>query len=279
MSSTNQTTTNITTDIMPHNTSAMATTTSQSAAGSTNSIEAPEDATVTFTQQEAPLLRLPGELRNRIYHEVFRTTFNKLEEKKGVRGQQDPKLLRPILAGLMACRQIHQEGMTILLREYLFQKPYWRLRSMGRTSRFFARTASLCRAMERGAPDTRLTVEQLSLGFLHGRISPASAKAFLEELAYQVQQDLCVAFKTSPHSVQQGMCRTRNSDVAAWEAHWKFHESYFEAKGSVDGYHFQYLWWKRGNGHVFHSSLKLEGCLALLDWQALEKSMEATTES
>lgn len=71
-----------------------------------NSTEPPEDATVTFTQQDAPLLRIPGELRNRIYHEIFRATFDELEMNKEAQKRCDPKVLRPALAGLMACRQI-----------------------------------------------------------------------------------------------------------------------------------------------------------------------------
>ncbi|KAM0701945.1 hypothetical protein Q7P35_010855 [Cladosporium inversicolor] len=200
-----------------------------------NSTEPPEDATVTFTQQDAPLLRIPGELRNRIYHEIFRATFDELEMNKEAQK-----------------RTLH-------------------------TSRFFARTASLCRTIKRCAPNTHLAVEHLGLGFSTRRITPANARAFLEELTCQVQQDVCVNFKTSPHFTERKLCRTRTSDAATWDALWKLEESCFEAEGSVGGYCFTYSRWRKGSGHLFRSSRKLEGCLAQLDWQALESSVKEYT--
>lgn len=145
------------------------------------------------------------------------------------------------------------------------------------TSRFFARTASLCRTIKRCAPNTHLAVEHLGLGFSTRRITPANARAFLEELTCQVQQDVCVNFKTSPHFTERKLCRTRTSDAATWDALWKLEESCFEAEGSVGGYCFTYSRWRKGSGHLFRSSRKLEGCLAQLDWQALESSVKGTT--
>lgn len=228
-------------------------------------IDQPEEATFTFIQQDAPLLQLPGELRNRIYHEVFRAIFDKLEAKMRKNVQLDPKVLRSALAGLTACRQLYQEGMAPFLREHFAQKTYWRLRDMGPTSRFFVRVASLCRALKRLAPNTRLAVEQRNSKFLTGSIAPASAKAFLEELASQVQQDVCINF-TTRRSRERNSIRTTYSDAAIWDACWSVKKLCLEAKGSVGGYRFAYLCWKNPNGRIYHSSLQLEGCLVQLDW-------------
>jgi hypothetical protein len=47
-------------------------------------VEHSESATpsVAFTEQQSPLLRLPAELRNRIYGEVFRSFFEGLEKRR-----------------------------------------------------------------------------------------------------------------------------------------------------------------------------------------------------
>jgi hypothetical protein len=87
----------------------------------------PSDSATPFTQQQSPLLRLPAELRNRIYGEVFRSFFEDLEKRRastwGEQNPVDPKEIRPLLGGLTVCRQFHQEAMTHLFRDFLARQP------------------------------------------------------------------------------------------------------------------------------------------------------------
>ena len=43
--------------------------------------ELPEETVATFAELESPLLRLPGEIRNRICHEIFWPAFVELESQ------------------------------------------------------------------------------------------------------------------------------------------------------------------------------------------------------
>lgn len=181
----------------------------------------PDVAAVVFTQQDAPLLRTPGELRNRIYHEVFQTTFSELEANKEAHEQRDPEVLHSLLVRLTACRQIHHEAMSIFFRHYVAQKPYWNLRAQDSMPRFFTRTTSFCQALERYASNSaHLTASHMSHGLTSGLITPAKVKGFLEELACQVQQDVCISFETLPRFAGEELRHTRSSDAAAWNDHW-----------------------------------------------------------
>jgi hypothetical protein len=271
MSPVNQTTSDITTTVTPHSTSATTTTSSLNAA---HPIEPPEESTVTFTHQDAPLLRLPGELRNRIYHELFQPFLDKLEADNEANKNYDPKVLRPALAGLTACRQIHHEAMTVLFRTYIAEKPsWWCLRGKNNILSFFTRTALFCQTLKRYAPELRLAVRHQSFGRSYERITPACAKLFLEELACQVQQDVCVTFTELPNLSGGNTFSTSRSDTAAWDAHWKV-KHYFGARGSVGGYRFAYLWFSTCADH--HCSLSVEGCLAQLNRHPLEKTTRRT---
>lgn len=184
MASTGQATMDTTAAVTQHSTNITPTKSPHAA----NPIESPEDAATTFTEQDAPLLRLPGEIRNRIYHEVFRTTFNKLEANKEAHERYDPKVLRPALAGLIACRQIHQEATPILFRTYVADKPYWCVRHDVDMTNFFERVKSFCQTMKRYAPQARFGVESAAF-------SPDEAKAFVEEVARQSAQVAILRFE------------------------------------------------------------------------------------
>jgi hypothetical protein len=276
MAPANKTTSDTTATVMPHSSSATTITRPLNAA---NPIAPPHYASATFTQQDAPLLRLPGELRNRIYHEVFRTLFDKLEAKKKARKQYDPKVLRPALGGLIACRQIHQEAMANLFRAYVAEKPlWWCLLGKHDISSFFTRTASFCRTMKRYAPHARFSVQLTCSERQYALFTQNRAKAFVKELARQCQQPadlsyelagmiaptelyLCPSWESGRPKCD-GKCSATKED-----AHWEAIESYFQAEGTVGGFQFTYTWcggtWQRS------SSLSLEGCLAQLDWDAL----------
>jgi hypothetical protein len=279
MASANQATREITTAVDPHSTTAITTTNSQNAA---NLIEPPEDAAATFTEQDAPLLRLPGEIRNRIYHEVFRTTFNKLEANKKAHEQYDPKVLRPTLTGLIACRQIHQEAMAILFRAYVAEKPsWWCLQDKNGISSFFTRSASFCQTIKRYAPHARFSVQLKCSERQSALFTQDRAKAFVKELARQYQQPADLSFELAGVVAPADLCLCPSwmagrfkcdgkCSAADGDAHWEAVESYFHAEGTVGGCHFTYTWcggvWQRA------SSLKLEDCLAQLDWDALENA-------
>jgi hypothetical protein len=268
----------ITTTITQHNTNA----TTTKSPHATNPIEPPEDAAATFTEQDAPLLRLPGEIRNRIYNEVFRTTFDKLEADKEEDEQYDPKVLRPALAGLTACRQIHQEAMAILFRAYVAEKPsWWCVQGKNGISSFFTRTASFSQTIKRYAPHARFSVQLKCSERQSALFTQDRAKNFVKELARQYQQPADLSFElaggVAPADIylcpawMAGRFRCGGKcSAAGWDSHWEAVESYFEAEGTVGGCHFECTWcggvWNRG------SSLELEGCLAQLDWNALENA-------
>jgi hypothetical protein len=142
---------------------------------------------------------------------------------------------------------------------------------------FFTRTAAFCQTSKRFAPELRLAVRYLSFGRSFERITPACAKLFLEELSRQVQQDVFITFTDLSNFSRDGTSSTRHSDTAAWDAHWKYrHRHHFSARGSVGGYSFMYMWFTPGGDH--HCDLSVEGCLAQLDWQPLEKTTGRTSE-
>jgi hypothetical protein len=59
-------------------------------------------------------------------------------------------------------------------------------------------------------------------------------------------------------------------DTVAWDSSWTSEDVRFQVKGSVGQYHFRYSWM---NGMESGSGLFLDGCLAQLDWDALEESV------
>jgi len=301
MASGNQTTSDIPTAVTPHRTSAMATT---SSLGVANPIEPPEESTVTFTQQDTPLLRLPGELRNRIYHELFQSLFDKLEADKEVDEQYDPKVLCPTLAGLTACRQIHHEAMPILLRTCVAEKPFWwRLRGDNSIPRFFARTTSFCQTLKRYAPHARFSVQDLCYGPQSAVFTPQCAKALVQELGRQTQQaaqlDFLVSAVRDGRFLRELLQAAQLEPCPVWESahfevermrcggdcsaptcgtHWKLEKSPFRADGHIGEFLLHYKWW--GGGLAWGPSyLSLEGSLAQLDWTALEQSCTAVQMS
>lgn len=123
-----------------------------------NPIELPEDTTVTFTQQDAPLLLLPGELRNRIYHQWSHLVFDELEKNKRNYEQYDPEVLGLAIATMTVCRQLHEEAMAVLFRAYVIEKPFWCIDDNAGITNFFARVKSFCQTLKRYAPNTHLSV-------------------------------------------------------------------------------------------------------------------------
>ena len=154
MSSADHIISDITAAVTPHSTSAVAATSPQNPA---NHIEPPEVTTATFTQQDVPLLLLPGELRNRIYHEWFQLVFEELE-MNDESYEYDPRVLAPPLAALTTCRQFHQEAMAILFRVYVGEKPFWCLYGCASITNFFARVKSFCQTLKRYAPHAHFSV-------------------------------------------------------------------------------------------------------------------------
>ena len=259
-------------------TAAVAATSAQNPA---NHIKPPKDTMATFTEQDTPLLRLPGELRNRIYHEWLQLVFDELEKDNKSYEQYDPKVLGPALAALTACRQLHQEATTILFRAYIAEKPFWCLRGSAGIENFFIRVKSFCRTMKRYAPHSHFSVSLTC----HQRQSPLfrqkHAKRFVEELARQCQQPADLSFELASRVIFADLllCPTWMSGnflcdgkctVAKEGAHWKAKESYFFARGSAGAYRFTYSW--RGGARHRASYLTLEGCLAQLDWDALKNA-------
>jgi hypothetical protein len=219
-----------------------------------NPVGPPDDAPVTFTEQDALLLRLPGEIRNWICHEVFRTTFNKPEANKEVHEQYDPKVLRPALAGLIACRQIHQEAMAILFRAYVAEKPsWWCLHGKNGISSFFTRIASFCQTIKLYAPHARFSVQLKRSERQSSLFTQDRAKAFVNELARQFQQPADLSFELTGMVAPAEICLCPawmagkfrcdgKCSAADGDAHWEAVESYFEAEGTVGGCHFTYTW-------------------------------------
>jgi hypothetical protein len=276
MSSADHIISEITAAVTPHSTSAVAATSPQNLA---NHIEPPEVTTATFTQQDVPLLLLPGELRNRIYHEWLQLVFDELEEENKSYPEYNPKVLGLALAGMTACRQLHQEAMAILFRAYVAENPFWCLRGSAGIENFFARVKSFCQTMKRYAPHAHFTISLAC--WKSALFSQIQARDFVEELARQCQQPADVSFKLayliapadrllcpawlSGKLLCDGKCSAANGG-----AHWKAKESFFSARGSVGAYRFTYSW----NGGVQRkaSFLTLEGCLAQLDWDALKNA-------
>jgi hypothetical protein len=247
---------------------------------------------VTFTEQQSPLLRLPAELRNRIHGEVFRLFFERLESRASTWGEQnpvDPKELRPLLCGLKVCRQFHQEAMTLLFRGFLARQPDWSLSEQRWISDLFLRTTSFCQTVERYAPHMRFSVALLRNP--RDSFCPGYVKPLLEELARQLQEDVKLTFaKAGERPMFWYPARTEtigqlvwkpghqspgaddmSLDTAAWDRSWTSEDVRFQAKGSVGRYDSRYSWM---NDCVSSGSgLFLDGCLAQLDWGALEKSV------
>jgi hypothetical protein len=238
----------------------------------TTATATPDSVAVTFTQQDSPLLRLPGELRNRIYHEIFQSVFDKLEKGKGIGHHYNPKGLRPLLAGLIACRQIHQEAMPILFRAYVAGLR-WRLRNGDWVPNFFTRTILLCQSIRRYAPRSHFSISIQSNGQRSPKIGPEQAKAFTEELARQLQQPATLSFQ-HPSFITCPVCGSVPGPAfndfypgAAQDVHWKLDESYLYVRGSISGFHFTHEWEDVSLMGLSH--LLIEGCLAQLDWDAL----------
>lgn len=275
MSSADQINSDITAAVTPHSTSAVTATNPENPA---NHIEPPEDTTATFTQQDLPLLLLPAELRNRIYHEWLQLVFDELEENKKPYEQYDPKVLGPALAVLTACRQLHQEGRAIFFRAYVAEKSFWCVRGGTDIAKFFARVESFCQTMKRYAPQEHFSVSLTCHEWQSPLFSQLQARDFVEELARQCQQPADLSFEiarrilfadrllcpawTSGKFLCDGKCI-----VAKGGAHWKAKTSNFFAEGSVGPYRFTYSWY--GSTRYRESNLTLEGCLAQLDWDAL----------
>jgi hypothetical protein len=144
----------------------------------------PSDSATPFTQQQSPLLRLPAELRARIYGEVFRSFFEDLEKRRASTGGEqnpvDPKEIRPLLSGLTVCRQFHQEAMTHLFRDFLARQPYWCLSEQRWISDLFLRSASFCQTVKRYAPHMRFSIALLRNP--RDSFCPEYVKPLLEEL-------------------------------------------------------------------------------------------------
>lgn len=279
MAPANQINSDSTTAVTPHSTSAMRATSTQNAA---NPIELPEDTTVTFTQQDAPLLLLPGELRNRIYHEWLQLVFDELEKGKASYEQYDPKILGPALAAMTACRQLQHEAMAVLCRAYIAEKPFWCLDGSAGIPNFFARVKSFCQTMKRYAPHAHFSVSLTCQEWETALFSQQDAKRFVEELARQCQQPADLSFELACRIAHEDLllCPTWNSRrllcdgkcaVAKDGAHWKTTRSFLFARGSVSAYRFTYTWRGITKRHKI-SYLTLEGCLAQLDWDALENA-------
>ena len=276
VASADQTTEENTTAVTSHSTSAMTTTDPLNAA---TTVESPEDATVavTFTEQDAPLLWLPGELRNRIYHEVFRTAFDKLEEKKC--SQDDPKVLRRLLAALAACRQIHQEATPILFRGYIATKPYWCLNDECSTI-FFRRAECFSRVMKRYAPHARFSVELKEWG--RNSVRPQQAKALVKEIARQSNQFAELSFEKPTLMSRsdyrlcpvwrpgQGLCD--GNCPGAQDIHWELTSAPIHVKGRIGGFNFKYTGHTEDFWGCCH--ILLDSCLAQLDWSALARTGE-----
>lgn len=238
-----------------------------------NPTKPPEGATITFTEQSAPFLRLPGEIRNRIYHELFQLGFEELQEKEKKKQKRrrwtkkcDPKDLRPLLYGLSSCQQIYQETKDILFRTYVVAKPDWCLRDTAGVSSFFARTISFCQAMEHYAPSSRFGVEASSGRF--GREStvftPKHVKFFIDELERQTQRAARITLEVQTLRDDEAMQRRILFDAdlypcpvwksAKWRCSgkcspespaicagfWELEKSTFHARGSVGEYVFLY---------------------------------------
>ncbi|GAB7327860.1 hypothetical protein MBLNU13_g11650t1 [Cladosporium sp. NU13] len=265
MTSANQITSDITTAVAPHSTSAMRATSPQNPA---NPIEPPEDTTVCFTQQGTPLLRL--------------RVFDELEKNKKPFEQYDPEVLGPALATMTVCRQLHQEAMVVLCRAYVDEKPFWCIDGSAGIPNFFARVRSFCQTMKRYAPHAHFSVSLTCHEWETALFSQQDAKHFVEELAHQCQQPadlsfelacriaredllLCPAWKSGKF-LCDGMCA-----VAKEGAHWKTTRSYFFVRGSVGAYRFTFTLLGGTKRHKT-SYLTLEGCLAQLDWVALENA-------
>lgn len=281
MSFTNQITEEITTTVTPHSTSAMTTTNPQNAADTT---EPPEEATVILTQQDAPLLQLPGELRNRIYHELLRPFFDKME-KKNRHAKFDPKILRQVLDSLTACRQIHHEAMVILFRTYVARQTIWCVfdKYDGDSGPdFLRRTTSFCRIMKQYSPHARFSVDLTYSGQRRFLLGPTQAKAFVEELAFQQEQVADLRFRR-PNSISRKdhmVCPVWRSGQnvcdgncpGAQDVHWKLATFLTIVEGRIGGLTFRCK--RRSDGCRQRDNLILEGNLAQLDWEALESILQ-----
>lgn len=239
---------------------------------------------VKFTEQESPLLRLPGEIGNRIYSELFRSIFNKLDEKHKDRLRQwDPRTTRSLICSLPVCRQFHHESTVLLFRKFVVRRPYWRFWKHTGVSDLFTRTMLFCRAIQRYEPHLHFSV-QLSRGAF-AYFAPADAKALLEELARRLQKVVTLTFDGRRFWVTGGGRKIRKagrhkythiltssgSDARAWREHWAINQQPFRAKGSVGEYNFTYAWNNTAGEET--SYLLLEGSLAQLDWDALKESI------
>jgi hypothetical protein len=241
-------------------------------------VELSESATssVTYTEQQSPLLRLPAELRNRIYAEVFRSDFESLEVCIKANIHVEPKYLRSLLRGLNTCRQFRQEALPLLFRNFVAGKPYWHLREQKDVSVPFARTKSFCRIMERYAPQVRFSAEPTSNPC--APFAPEDAQAFVEELARQLRKGLTLAIRGNssryPELVEQSFWRTGRQSADAMSSDSTARTALrapFSAHGRVGEYSFTYRYINGLRGEDSH--LILDGPLARLDWDALKKSI------
>lgn len=214
----------------------------------------------------------------------------------------DPKDLRPLLYGLSSCQQIYQETKDILFCTYVVAKPDWCLRDTAGVSSFFARTISFCQAMEHYAPSSRFGVEASSGRF--GREStvftPKHVKFFIDELERQTQRAARITLEVQTLRDDEAMQRRILFDAdlypcpvwksAKWRCSgkcspespaicagfWELEKSTFHARGSVGEYVFLYSWCgPHGQAGLRSSSLRVAGSLAQLDWNALEKGIDA----
>lgn len=72
------------------------------------------NASNTFAVQDSPLLRLTGELRNRIYDHFFTEVCTGIYRRNAC-----PKQFRPCLHFIQTCRQIRYEASPLLYTEYV----------------------------------------------------------------------------------------------------------------------------------------------------------------
>lgn len=96
-----------------------------------------------FTAQDAPLLRLPAELRNQIYHYVFSEAPGTDYEASIEAPILALSKWRPCIQLIKTCRQIHQEASKLFYRGHLSQNGSGRIigkslsQAFGRAKTYF----------------------------------------------------------------------------------------------------------------------------------------------
>ena len=280
IASTSQTTMAITSAVTQHGASA----TTMGSTMPDTSADRPDGAAVAFAQQDSPLLRLPGELRNRMYCELFELVLEDLKDDNISTTIYYFKDLRPTLQSLNTCRQIHQEAMPILFRTFVAERPRWSLRQSGTVAGILehGHAKSLCLTMKRYAPHARFSVE-LQDGSQYPRITPQRARVLVEELARQVDKPAKLSFEKPTYMsyAERRMCRVwrpgqslcdGHCSLADQDKHWKLMGSRMGVQGSIGGFNLTSVLNEEG---TTSTRLRLEGCLTKLDWDFMEKEVKA----